>query len=105
MLDSNHPTDKALMTQLEATGELPSLLNECADHTKLRFAEVRETLDSLGIRYQLNTKLVRGLDYYCHTTFEFIDMTSTGQQNAVLAGGRYDGLSTALGGKELPGIG
>lgn len=68
------------------------------------FAAVREGLDSLGIDYILNPRLVRGLDYYCHTAFEFTT-DRLGAQGAVLAGGRYDGLIEAMGGPATPGVG
>jgi len=68
------------------------------------FAAVREGLDSLGIAYILNPRLVRGLDYYCHTAFEFTT-DRLGAQSAVLAGGRYDGLIKTMGGPPTPGVG
>ena len=68
------------------------------------FAAVREGLDSLGIAYTLNPRLVRGLDYYCHTAFEFTT-DRLGAQSAVLAGGRYDGLIKTMGGPPTPGVG
>ena len=68
------------------------------------FARVRDGLDRLGIAYTVNDRLVRGLDYYTHTAFEFTT-TSLGAQGAVIAGGRYDGLSVAMGGPPTPGIG
>ena len=68
------------------------------------FARVRAGLDALGIKYTLNPRLVRGLDYYTHTAFEFVT-TELGSQGAVLAGGRYDGLMGVMGGPETPGVG
>lgn len=68
------------------------------------FRRVREGLDALGIRYVLDPRLVRGLDYYSHTAFEFVT-TELGSQGAVLAGGRYDGLMGVMGGPETPGVG
>jgi histidyl-tRNA synthetase len=68
------------------------------------FAAVRAGLDSLGIGYTLNPRLVRGLDYYCHTAFEFTT-DRLGAQSAVLAGGRYDGLIKTMGGPPTPGVG
>ena len=58
----------------------------------------------MGIAYEVDSRLVRGLDYYCHTAFEFVCDT-LGAQGTLLAGGRYDGLSSALGGPQLPGVG
>ena len=65
-----------------------------------------DSIDSLllGVDFEHNTKLVRGLDYYCHTAFEFTT-TDLGAQGTVLAGGRYDGLIGQMGGPETPGIG
>ena len=68
------------------------------------FAKVRAGLDALGIPHQVNPRLVRGLDYYCHTAFEFTT-TALGAQGTVLAGGRYDGLIGTMGGPETPGVG
>jgi len=68
------------------------------------FAAVREGLESLGIAYTLNPRLVRGLDYYCHTAFEFTT-DRLGAQSAVMAGGRYDGLIETMGGPATPGVG
>jgi len=68
------------------------------------FARVRDGLDALDIRYKLDPRLVRGLDYYTHTAFEFVT-TELGSQGAVLAGGRYDGLMSVLGGPETSGVG
>ncbi len=65
---------------------------------------MRAGLDALGIGYEVNPRLVRGLDYYTHTAFEFTT-TELGAQGAVLAGGRYDGLVRTMGGPDTPGIG
>jgi histidyl-tRNA synthetase len=73
----------------------------CAAH----FARVRAGLDALGIHHHLEPRLVRGLDYYTRTTFEFSDPGMESAQNAVGGGGRYDGLSEAIGGKPAPGVG
>jgi histidyl-tRNA synthetase len=68
------------------------------------FARVRDGLERLGIGYRLNPRLVRGLDYYTHTAFEFVT-TELGAQGTVIGGGRYDGLVEMLGGPAMPGIG
>ncbi len=68
------------------------------------FASVCADLDALGIDYALNPRLVRGLDYYCHTAFEFVT-DALGAQGTVMAGGRYDGLMQAMGGAATPGVG
>ncbi len=77
-----------------------SLCEVCADH----FATVQQSLDQLHVPYTLNKFMVRGLDYYVRTTFEFLT-GDLGSQAAVCAGGRYDGLIEQLGGPKLPGIG
>ncbi|MFN3075557.1 MAG: histidine--tRNA ligase [Alphaproteobacteria bacterium] len=68
------------------------------------FDRLRQGLDDLGIAYEVNPRLVRGLDYYCHTAFEFTT-TALGAQGTVLAGGRYDNLIQQMGGPPTPGIG
>lgn len=86
---------------LEAPSLLDHLCGECKDH----FDKVLDGLQQLGVEYRLNKFMVRGLDYYCRTTFEFIT-SDLGSQAAVAAGGRYDGLIENLGGpKNSPGIG
>jgi histidyl-tRNA synthetase len=77
------------------------LCGPCAEH----FAAVRAHLDALGIGYVLDPNLVRGLDYYTRTAFEFYPTGAEGQQSALGGGGRYDGLVELLGGKPTPGIG
>ena len=76
------------------------LCGACADH----FEVVQRSLSELGVKYRLNKFMVRGLDYYCRTTFEFVT-TDLGAQAAVCAGGRYDGLVQMLGGPKVAGIG
>jgi len=77
------------------------LCNACRAH----FDTVRGLLDGLGVRYELDHRLVRGLDYYTRTTFEFFVAGRRGQQQALGGGGRYDGLAELLGGRPTPGIG
>lgn len=80
-------------------------LNEYLDYTsKDKFKKVLDGLESLNIKYSINEKLVRGLDYYNDTTFEFIT-NKLGAQGAIIAGGRYDGLMKQMGGPDIPGIG
>ena len=74
------------------------------DDSRDFFAAVRDGLEKLGIDYRLNPRLVRGLDYYTHTVFEFVT-TDLGAQGTVLAGGRYDGLVELMGGPAMPGVG
>ncbi len=98
ILDSKDKGDQALV---ENAPVFSDYLNA---HSTEFFAEVLAGLDALGIGYQLNRRLVRGLDYYTHTAFEFVT-TALGAQGALIAGGRYDGLIETLGGKPTPGIG
>ena len=72
----------------------------CHDH----FSEVQDDLGILGVEFQINPRMVRGLDYYVRTAFEFVS-SSLGAQSAVLGGGRYDGLSEDIGGPHVPGVG
>jgi len=77
-----------------------ALCDACREH----FEQVRRFLDALGVRYELNPTLVRGLDYYTRTTFEFKD-EAIGAQDTICGGGRYDGLIEAIGGPATPAIG
>lgn len=74
------------------------------EESRLHFEGVKARLDAAGIRYQINHKLVRGLDYYNRTVFEWVT-DKLGAQGTVCAGGRYDGLVAQLGGKATPGVG
>ena len=88
-----------------AVEDAPSILDNLCSDCETHFAAVRQQLDALGVSYQLNRFMVRGLDYYIRTTFEFLT-ADLGAQAAVAAGGRYDGLIEQLGGpKNMPGIG
>jgi histidyl-tRNA synthetase len=98
ILDSKDPRDREILVGA------PSLTESLNEASQAFFAEVRAGLDALGIAYELNPRLVRGLDYYTHTAFEFTT-TALGAQGAVLAGGRYDGLVATMGGPDTPGIG
>lgn len=98
ILDSKDAGDRRIV---EGAPQFEAYLN---DNSREFFAEVRAGLDSLGISYRLNPRLVRGLDYYTHTCFEFTT-TALGAQGTVLAGGRYDGLIETMGGPSTPGIG
>ena len=84
--------------------EAPSVIDYLCETCSTHFAEVRRNLDLLGVDYSVNKFMVRGLDYYVRTTFEFIT-DQLGSQSAVCAGGRYDGLIEMLGGPKIPGIG
>ena len=82
----------------------PTLADYLNTDSRRFFDRVRAGLDRLGIHYQLNPRLVRGLDYYTHTAFEFVTR-DLGAQGTVLGGGRYDGLAELMGGPALPGVG
>ncbi len=82
----------------------PSFAEYLTPEAQKFFAEVRAGLDLLDIPYRVSPRLVRGLDYYCHTAFEFVT-TDLGSQGTVLGGGRYDGLMGVMGGPETPGVG
>lgn len=84
--------------------EAPSFEDYLNTGSQEFFMRVREGLDRIGIEYRLNQRLVRGLDYYTHTVFEFVT-TDLGAQGTVLAGGRYDGLMELMGGPSTPGVG
>lgn len=98
VLDSKDEGDRAIVA------DAPVFTDYLNDASKNFFASVRAGLDTLDIAYRVNPRLVRGLDYYCHTAFEFTT-TELGSQGAVLAGGRYDGLVETMGGSSVPGIG
>ena len=98
ILDSKNENDKKILANA------PNILEYLNQESRQRFHKVTEGLDVLGIKYCIDKNLVRGLDYYCHTAFEFIT-NELGAQGTVLAGGRYDGLSKMLGGPDVPGVG
>ncbi len=88
----------------EATQDAPAIIDHLCDRCDEHFAQVQKYLNSLEIPFSVNARMVRGLDYYVRTTFEMVT-DKLGSQNAVAAGGRYDGLVESLGGPALPGIG
>jgi histidyl-tRNA synthetase len=98
ILDSKDEGDRAV---IDGAPLITASLNESS---RAFFDAVLAGLDAAGVAYTLNPRLVRGLDYYCHTAFEFTT-GALGAQNAVLAGGRYDGLVAQMGGPPTPGIG
>jgi len=98
VLDDKRPEVQAQLA--DAPLMVDALCDACADH----LAAVRGALDALGVVHEPAPRLVRGLDYYMRTTFEFVH-DGLGAQSAVGGGGRYDGLSEAIGGPPLPGIG
>lgn len=88
----------------EAVREAPVILDSVCDGCRAHFEKVKELLTAIGVPFKVNTRMVRGLDYYKRTAFEVIGH-SLGAQNAVAGGGRYDGLVRDLGGPDIPGIG
>jgi len=99
VLDSKRPEDG------EIIAAAPLMVDFLTDETRDHFDAVCAGLDQLGIPYELSPRLVRGLDYYTRTTFEFVADALSTAQNAVGGGGRYDGLVEDLGGPATPGIG
>ena len=98
ILDSKNPKDKAL------TDNAPKILDSLSDESKARIDKVINGLTKFGVNCEIDYRLVRGLDYYTDTTFEFVSQ-DLGAQDAIGGGGRYDGLVETLGGKATPGIG
>ena len=98
ILDSKNEGDQKIIQNA------PNILEYLNIDSKTRFEAVCKGLDHLNIKYKIEKNLVRGLDYYCHTAFEFTT-NELGTQGTVLAGGRYDGLSKMLGGPDVPGVG
>lgn len=88
----------------EITQNAPSILDYLGENSRRHFEQVQQLLSELGIRYELNPRLVRGLDYYTHTAFEIIS-DDLGAQATVCGGGRYDGLVEQLGGPDTPAVG
>jgi histidyl-tRNA synthetase len=98
VLDCKVPEDQPIIEKL------PRILQYLDEPCREHFAAVCTILETVGIPYTINERMVRGLDYYTRTTFEFTH-GGLGAQSAVLGGGRYDGLSESLGGPKAPGIG
>jgi histidyl-tRNA synthetase len=98
VLDCKHPEDQPIIANL------PRIWDSLDEGSKEHYAAVCTALDACGVPYEHEHRLVRGLDYYTRTTFEFVS-NDLGAQNALLGGGRYDGLSEAIGGPRAPGIG
>lgn len=98
ILDSKDEGDRKLIAGA------PTLEDSLNETSRAFFKKVLQGVESLGIPYKKNSLLVRGLDYYCHTVFEFTT-SKLGAQGTVLAGGRYDGLIETMGGPKTPGVG
>ncbi|HEX5453002.1 MAG TPA: histidine--tRNA ligase, partial [Stellaceae bacterium] len=98
ILDSKDERDRRIIV------DAPDFADHLNDVSREFFDKVQNGLSQVGIGYRLNPRLVRGLDYYTHTVFEFVT-TDLGAQGTVLAGGRYDGLVELMGGPPMPGVG
>ncbi len=98
VLDSKNPETQALLA------DAPERHDYLEDESRDDFASLRAVLDAAGVKYEINQRLVRGLDYYCKTVFEWVT-DKLGAQGTVCAGGRYDGLVEQLGGKATPAVG
>ena len=98
VLDCKVPADQPIIEKL------PRMSEYLDDDSRAHFAEVQKILTAVGVPFEIDHRLVRGLDYYTRTAFEFTH-GALGAQNAILGGGRYDGLSESLGGPPAPGIG
>ncbi len=98
VLDCKVPEDQPIIEKL------PRMADHLDEPCRRHFAAVQQILTAVGVPFTLNSRLVRGLDYYTRTAFEFTH-GALGAQNAILGGGRYDGLSESLGGPMAPGIG
>ncbi|MDU6524755.1 MAG: histidine--tRNA ligase, partial [Enterococcus sp.] len=100
VLDSKDRKDQPVVA------DAPSILDYLSDYAKKYFEGVTKTLEYLNIPYEIDHRMVRGLDYYNHTIFEIMsDAPEMGAQTTICGGGRYDGLVEELGGPETPGIG
>ena len=98
LLDCKEETCKAV------NKDAPSMLDYLCDDCKAHFETLKTLLESVGVEYTIDPRIVRGLDYYTRTVFEFVS-TSIGAQGTVCAGGRYDGLIAELGGNQIPAVG
>lgn len=83
----------------------PTTIEAACDVCSAHFQKLQEYLDAIGVRYEIDTNLVRGLDYYTRTAFEIVIDSVGSAQNAIAGGGRYNGLLAQFGGDDLPGIG
>ncbi|MBE9567971.1 MAG: histidine--tRNA ligase, partial [Proteobacteria bacterium] len=98
ILDSKNPAMKQMLD------EAPELFDYLDDESRQQFDKLKASLDAAGVEYTINPRLVRGLDYYCKTVFEWVT-DELGAQGTICAGGRYDGLVEQLGGKATPAVG
>ena len=98
ILDSKNKNDN------EICQDAPKILDFYSKEAKNKFEEIKNLLSNYSIEFEVNPNLVRGLDYYCHTVFEF-KSNELGSQDTLIGGGRYDGLTKILGGPDIPGVG
>ena len=98
ILDSKDPADN------EININAPKISDFYSNEAKEKFSNIQEILKDMSVDFSINTNLVRGLDYYCHTVFEFKTL-DLGSQDTLIGGGRYDGLTKLLGGPDIPGVG
>ena len=98
ILDSKYPEDN------EISINAPKISDFYSDEAEEKFSNIQEILKDMSVDFSLNINLVRGLDYYCHTVFEF-KTSDLGSQDTLIGGGRYDGLTKLLGGPDIPGVG
>ena len=98
IIDSKDPHDQ------EIAQAAPDMLDYLCDDCRAAFKELKSNLDAMGIRYTIDHGIVRGLDYYTKTAFEFVT-TGIGAQDTVCGGGRYDHLVEEIGGPSIPGVG
>ena len=98
IVDSKNPDMQALVAKA------PKMTDHLDPESRVHFTGLLTLLDSLEVNYQVNPQIVRGLDYYCHTVYEWTS-TALGSQGTVCAGGRYDGLVEQLGAKSTPAVG
>jgi histidyl-tRNA synthetase len=98
VLDTKNPNMR------DVVSGAPQIIDHLQPESAEHFDALKAALDACGVSYEINTRLVRGLDYYCHTVFEWVT-SRLGAQGTVCAGGRYDGLTEQLGAKLTPGVG
>jgi histidyl-tRNA synthetase len=98
ILDSKNPAMRQVLD------DAPALIDYMDEASSVQFDKLKTRLDAAGVEYTINSRLVRGLDYYCNTVFEWVT-DELGAQGTICAGGRYDGLVEQLGGKATPAIG
>ena len=98
ILDSKDPMD------IEINLNAPKISDFYSNEAKEKFFNIQEILKDMSVDFSININLVRGLDYYCHTVFEFKTL-DLGSQDTLIGGGRYDGLTKLLGGPDIPGVG